>query len=98
MCRKKMISSILMLISVLSINAQENIDTVKAKTTLLDDVVVYSSRFAEKFKRVAQTIDVLKTREQLNFQLNTADALINSGKLFVQRRPQGSGMPVIKVF
>ena len=98
MCRKKMISSILMLISVLSINAQENIDTVKAKTTLLDDVVVYSSRFAEKFKRVAQTIDVLKTREQLNFQLNTADALINSGKLFVQKSQQGGGSPVIRGF
>jgi len=98
MCRKKMISSILMLVTVLSINAQENSDTAKTKASLLDDVVVYSSRFAEKFKRVAQTIDVLKTREQLNFQLNTADALINSGKLFVQKSQQGGGSPVIRGF
>ncbi len=98
MCRKKMISSILMLISVLGINAQQQNDTVKTNSTLLDDVVVYSSRFAEKFKRVAQTIDVLKTREQLNFQPNTADALINSGKLFVQKSQQGGGSPVIRGF
>ena len=98
MCRKKMISSILMLISVLGINAQQQRDTVKSSSTLLDDVVVYSSRFAEKFKRVAQTIDVLKTREQLNFQPNTADALINSGKLFVQKSQQGGGSPVIRGF
>lgn len=98
MCRKKMISSILMLVSVLGINAQQLNDTVKTNSTLLDDVVVYSSRFAEKFKRVAQTIDVLKTKEQLNFQLNTADALINSGKLFVQKSQQGGGSPVIRGF
>jgi len=98
MCRKKMISSIVMLVSVLSINAQQLNDTTKKKATLLDDVVVYSSRFAEKFKRVAQTIDVLKTKEQLNFQLNTADALINSGKLFVQKSQQGGGSPVIRGF
>jgi hemoglobin/transferrin/lactoferrin receptor protein len=93
-----MISSIVMLVSVLSINAQQLNDTTKKKATLLDDVVVYSSRFAEKFKRVAQTIDVLKTKEQLNFQLNTADALINSGKLFVQKSQQGGGSPVIRGF
>lgn len=98
MCRKKMISSILMLVSVLGINAQQLNDTVKTNSTLLDDVVVYSSRFAEKFKRVAQTIDVLKTREQLNYQPNTADALINSGKLFVQKSQQGGGSPVIRGF
>jgi len=98
MCRKKLISSIVMLVSVLGINAQQNNDSIKAKTALLDDVVVYSSRFAEKFKRVAQTIDVLKTKEQLNFQLNTADALINSGKLFVQKSQQGGGSPVIRGF
>lgn len=98
MCRKKMISSILMLVSVLGINAQQLNDTVKTNSALLDDVVVYSSRFAEKFKRVAQTIDVLKTREQLNYQPNTADALINSGKLFVQKSQQGGGSPVIRGF
>ena len=98
MCRKKMISSIVMLLSVLGIKAQKLNDTAKANTALLDDVVVYSSRFAEKFKRVAQTIDVLKTKEQLNFQLNTADALINSGKLFVQKSQQGGGSPVIRGF
>ncbi len=98
MCRKIIFSSIVMLLNVLGLSAQQNSDTAKAKTTLLDDVVVYSSRFAEKFKRVAQTIDVLKTKEQLNFQLNTADALINSGKLFVQKSQQGGGSPVIRGF
>lgn len=98
MCRMKMIFGIIMLVNVLNSNAQQINDSIKAKTKLLDDVVVYSSRFAEKFKRVAQTIDVLKTREQLNYQLNTADALINSGKLFVQKSQQGGGSPVIRGF
>jgi hemoglobin/transferrin/lactoferrin receptor protein len=98
MCRKILFSSIVMLLNVLSAGAQQLSDTTKASTTLLDDVVVYSSRFAEKFKRVAQTIDVLKTKEQLNFQVNTADALINSGKLFVQKSQQGGGSPVIRGF
>ncbi|PJE45928.1 MAG: TonB-dependent receptor [Sediminibacterium sp.] len=97
MCRKKLILSLVLMASGLGIHAQQS-DTAKATTKLLDDVVVYSSRFAEKFKRVAQTIDVLKTREQLNFQLNTADALINSGKLFVQKSQQGGGSPVIRGF
>jgi hemoglobin/transferrin/lactoferrin receptor protein len=76
MCRKKLIFILVLMASALGIKAQQT-DTTKVNAKLLDDVVVYSSRFAEKFKRVAQTIDVLKTREQLNFQLNTADALIN---------------------
>lgn len=98
MCSNKLISCMLMLGSVLNINAQQLTDTTKINSMLLDDVVVFSSRFAEKFKRVAQTIEVLRTKEQLNFQLNTADALINSGKLFVQKSQQGGGSPVIRGF
>ncbi len=95
---KKLFEGIFLLFITVCASAQAKVDTIKSHTQLLDEVMVYSSRFAEKFKRVAQTIDVLKTKEQLNFQLNTADALINSGKLFVQKSQQGGGSPVIRGF
>ncbi len=64
----------------------------------LNEVIVNANKFPEKYKRIAQTVEVLRTKEQLNFQVNTADALINSGKLFVQKSQQGGGSPVIRGF
>jgi hemoglobin/transferrin/lactoferrin receptor protein len=81
-----------------AIIAQEKKDTLKNNPTSLNDVVVYANKFAEKYKRIAQTVAVIKSTEQLNYQLNTADVLINSGKLFVQKSQQGGGSPVIRGF
>ncbi len=64
----------------------------------LNEVIVNANKFPEKYKRIAQTVDVLRTKEQLTFQVNTADVLINSGKLFVQKSQQGGGSPVIRGF
>ena len=94
----KSLTIIPMLFGVLISNAQTTKDSVQNKAILLDDVMVYSSRFAEKFKRVAQTIDVINNKQQLNLQNNTADAIIESGKLFVQKSQQGGGSPVIRGF
>ena len=91
-------SGVLLLACLNQVQAQKPQDTVMAKPGSLNEVVVYANKFAEKFKRVAQTVDVLKSREQLNYQTNTADVLINSGKLFVQKSQQGGGSPVIRGF
>ena len=95
---KKVLTIIPMLFAMSISNAQNIRDSVQNKVTLLDDVMVYSSRFAEKLKRVAQTIDIINNKPQLNFQNNTADAIIQSGKLFVQKSQQGGGSPVIRGF
>lgn len=65
----------------------------------MGEVVVYSNKFAEKKKNLAQKIDVLnsKTIAQYNAQ-NTGDLLINSGNVFVQKSQQGGSSPVIRGF
>jgi len=96
--KKSLFSGVLLLACLNQAQAQKSQDTLMAKPGSLNEVVVYANKFAEKFKRVAQTVDVLKSREQLNYQTNTADVLINSGKLFVQKSQQGGGSPVIRGF
>ncbi|HJV20887.1 MAG TPA: TonB-dependent receptor [Sediminibacterium sp.] len=96
--KKRFFSGVFLLACMNQVQAQKARDTMLAKPGSLNEVVVYANKFAEKFKRVAQTVDVLKTREQLNYQTNTADVLINSGKLFVQKSQQGGGSPVIRGF
>ena len=65
----------------------------------LDEVVVFSNKFAEKKKNLAQKIDVLtaKTIARYNGQ-NAGDLLINSGNVFVQKSQQGGSSPVIRGF
>jgi len=86
--------SILLFLFSLTASAQDTIIT--AKDTL--DAIVYSGKFAEHSKRIAQTIKVIRDKPTLNFQPNTADVLINSGSLFVQKSQQGGGSPVIRGF
>lgn len=65
----------------------------------LDEAVVYSNKFAEKKKNLAQKIDIISARTiaRLNSQ-NTGDLLINSGNIFVQKSQQGGSSPVIRGF
>ncbi len=69
-----------------------------SKITNLSDIIVYTNKFPEKAKRVTQTVSVLDDKNLLNNQPNTADALINSGNIFVQKSQQGGGSPVIRGF
>ena len=77
------------------INAQR--DTTDDKN--LEEAVVYSNKFAERKKNLAQKIDVLsyKTIARFNSQ-NTGDLLINSGNVFVQKSQQGGSSPVLRGF
>ena len=65
----------------------------------LDEVIVYSNKFAEKKKNLVQKVDVLtaKTIAQYNSQ-NTGDLLSSSGNVFVQKSQQGGSSPVIRGF
>ncbi|HWR33663.1 MAG TPA: TonB-dependent receptor plug domain-containing protein, partial [Chitinophagaceae bacterium] len=72
-------------------------DSAAEKT--LEEAVVYSNKFIEKKKSLAQKIDVITARTiaRLNGQ-NTGDLLINTGNVFVQRSQQGGSSPVLRGF
>ncbi len=72
-------------------------DTTDEKS--LDEAVVYSNKFVEKKKNLAQKIDVISARSiaRINGQ-NTGDLLINTGNVFVQKSQQGGSSPVIRGF
>ena len=78
-------------------NACAQQDTTDEKN--LDEAIVYSNKFAEKKKNLAQKIDILsaKTISRYNSQ-NTGDLLINSGNVFVQKSQQGGSSPIIRGF
>lgn len=62
-----------------------------------EQVTIYANKFPEKNKRIAQTITSLSAKQIID-QPNVADALINSGQVFVQKSQQGGGSPVIRGF
>ncbi len=65
----------------------------------LDEVLIYSNKFAEHKKNIVQKIDVVSAQRiaQINAQ-NTGDLLINTGNVFVQKSQQGGSSPVIRGF
>lgn len=65
----------------------------------MDEVFIYSSKFAERKKNIVQRIDVVTAQRiaQLNAQ-NSGDLLINTGNVFVQKSQQGGSSPVIRGF
>lgn len=68
-------------------------------TKNLEEAVVYSNKFAEKKKNLAQKIDVITAAviARYNSQ-NTGDLLINTGNVFVQKSQQGGSSPVLRGF
>ena len=65
----------------------------------MDEVIIYSGKFAERKKNIAQKVEVISARQiaLLNAQ-NTGDLLINTGNVFVQKSQQGGSSPVIRGF
>ncbi len=65
----------------------------------LDEVIIYSGKFAERKKFVSQKVEVITARQiaQMNAQ-NTGDLLINTGNVFVQKSQQGGSSPVLRGF
>ncbi len=65
----------------------------------LDEVTVYSNKFAEKKKNLAQKIDVVTAKAIARYNAqNTGDLLVNTGNVFVQKSQQGGSSPVIRGF
>ena len=73
-------------------------DTLQREPVQLSEVIVYATKFPETPKTVAQYVTVIRNKSLLNLQPNTADVLIQSGNLFVQKSQQGGGSPVIRGF
>ena len=65
----------------------------------LNEVIIYSGKFAERKKNVVQKIDLVSAQRiaQLNAQ-NTGDLLMNTGNVFVQKSQQGGSSPVLRGF
>ncbi len=65
----------------------------------LDEVIIYTNKFAERKKNIVQKTDVISAQRiaQMNAQ-NTGDLLLNTGNVFVQRSQQGGSSPVIRGF
>jgi hemoglobin/transferrin/lactoferrin receptor protein len=65
----------------------------------LEEIIIYSNKFAEHKKNLVQKTDVITTRQiaQINTQ-TTADLLQQTGTVFVQRSQQGGGSPVLRGF
>lgn len=65
----------------------------------LDEAVIYSNKFIEKKKNIAQKIDIIsaKTIARYNAQ-NSGDLLIGTGNIFVQKSQQGGSSPVLRGF
>jgi len=91
----KRLSGVVLLLGTFLISAAQN-DTDSAS---LEEVIIYSGKFAERKKNVAQKIDVITSRTiaRINAQ-NSGDLLINTGKIFVQKSQQGGSSPVIRGF
>jgi hemoglobin/transferrin/lactoferrin receptor protein len=87
----------LLLLHSSSLFAQTKTDSIP--TVNLEEAIIYSNKFKESRKNIAQQIDVITARKiaQVNAQ-NTGDLLINTGTLFVQKSQQGGSSPVIRGF
>ena len=83
---KKTLMLTALLYAVSCINGQE--DTLTEKT--LGEVVISANKFSTQKRNITQKIDIItaKTIASTNAQ-NTGDLLINSGNVFVQKKPAG---------
>lgn len=76
-------------------NAIAQEDTTKK---LLPEVIVFANKFPAFSKNIIQKVDFISDKNAINQQANTADILIQSGQVFVQKSQSGGGSPVIRGF
>ena len=70
-----------------------------SENLLLEDVTISATRFAEKTSRIAQQVHSITAKKITDAnQSTTADLLLNSGAVFVQKSQFGGGSPVIRGF
>lgn len=80
-------------------NQQPVKDSIKKNEISISEVTVSAMRFPEKKKFIAQQVYSISSGriEQLN-QPNTADLLMQTGQVLVQKSQMGGGSPVIRGF
>lgn len=83
----------MLIVNVFNVNAQE--DTAKK---VLPEVIVFANKFPAFSKNIIQKVDFISDKNAINQQANTADILIQSGQVFVQKSQSGGGSPVIRGF
>lgn len=64
----------------------------------LPEVVVFANKFPALSKNIVQKVDLINDKNAINQQANSADILIQSGQVFVQKSQSGGGSPVIRGF
>lgn len=96
---KKLIFTISSLFILTNTYAQTQEQKDSIKNVSLHEVVISAYKFVEKKKNTVQKIDIISSKElqSMNAQ-TTADALINTGQIFVQKSQQGGGSPVLRGF
>ena len=94
---KKLYLPILIAWAVCPLLFAQSLDTLQS--VILEEVVVSGNKIFEKKIDIPHQIDVLLSQKlvRLNAQ-TTADALANSGTVFVQKSQQGGGSPVLRGF
>jgi len=90
--------SVLLILFFLLFETRAQEDTV-LKEKNLDEVIIFSNKFAERKKNIAQKIGVISAVQivQTNAQ-NTGDLLSNTGNVYVQKSQQGGSSPNIRGF
>ena len=91
---KNFLTIFIAVFAITEVNAQDTLKEID-----LDEVIIFSSKFAERKKNIVQKIDIISEKQiaQSNSQ-NTGDLLINTGNVFVQKSQQGGSSPVIRGF
>ncbi|SHF91541.1 hemoglobin/transferrin/lactoferrin receptor protein [Cnuella takakiae] len=68
-------------------------------TRNMDEVVLYSNKFAERKKYIVQKVDLITAQRIAEVNAPTmAELLQNSGQVFVQKSQMGGGSPVLRGF
>lgn len=94
---QRIIASLLFLLAIQSVLAQESNDT--TKQFVLDEVVVSATRWRQTSSNVPSKIITISPREvSLQNPQTAADLLGISGKVYIQKSQQGGGSPMIRGF
>ena len=96
MMKKAMIALVFMTLMYMPLQAQI-MDTSDVES--FDEILVSAQRFDQKRKDSPRQIEVLSSKRLLELQPATlGDALINSGKVFVQKSQMGGSSPILRGF
>ncbi|MBN8703753.1 MAG: TonB-dependent receptor [Bacteroidetes bacterium] len=80
--------------------AQNNADTTSLpKTVGLNEIIISANKTEETPKTVSQQVQILTSKDIANLQAqSTADLMVNTGNVFLQKSQQGGGSPVLRGF